>query len=253
MSLPPVQMFWSGRPLNEIERLSISSFLHNGHDVHLYSYDAVEGVPDGVATFDACDVLPAYEFERLRARGVPLGVFSDLFRALLLYGKGGWWIDCDVVCLRPFDFVSDFVFGWQDAHFINGAVMRLPQGSRAAERLITLAKHPNRWMRGDPPRRIARKTRDLILGRREMHSVFWGATGPLAVTTVVTGEHLLHHAMATEVFYPVHWEDSALLFRPGNLEFSTASYAVHLWNEVRGSRQPRPGSPICLLIDRYGL
>ena len=41
-----------------MERLSISSFLKNGHPFHLYVYEAVKGIPEGVTIKDASDVLP---------------------------------------------------------------------------------------------------------------------------------------------------------------------------------------------------
>lgn len=49
----------------------------------------------------------------LVSRGIRQGsysAFSNQFRYTLLYDKGGWWVDTDVVCLRRFDFDDDFVF-----------------------------------------------------------------------------------------------------------------------------------------------
>lgn len=246
-------MLWFGRPLRAFEQLSIVSFLRNGHEVHLYTYGEVEGVPEGTRVMDAAQVLPAEAVARLRSKGVPAGVVSDVFRYSLLHAHGGWWSDCDVVCLRPFDFAADVVCGWQDERVINGAVLRLPAGHVAAQRLVTLGAHPNRWMRGDPPRRVARKFRDSLLGRRGPQSMSWGAIGPAAVTTVILGSGLRHHAMSTEAFYPVSWEDSARLYASGTLDLSSATYAVHLWNEMRGGREPEVGSPIHTWMQAYGV
>lgn len=251
--LPPVQMFWFGRPLNEIERLSITSFKSNGHDVHLYTYGSVEGVPEGVEQRDAGLVIPADEFDSLMAKGVKLAIFTDYFRSVLLRDRGGWWVDSDVVCLRPFDFGSEYVFGWQDERVIANGVMRVPRHAVAAEHLVSHCLHPTRLSPGDSPRRIAGKTKDALLGRRSLHSARWGATGPAALTSVVKRERLLQFAMASEVFYPVHWKHYEKLFEPGKLPLHDVSMGVHLWNGIRHSLKPKPGSPVRAWLDLYGL
>ncbi|MCK6079856.1 hypothetical protein KZX37_04380 [Microbacterium sp. EYE_5] len=253
VALAPIQMFWFGRPLGDVERLSIRSFQANGHEVHLYAYEPLDGVPDGTVIRDAREVMSYARFEELRARGVKPGPIADIFRYALLFEHGGWWSDCDVVCVKPWDFTSDIVFGWQDERVANQAVLRLPAGHDAARRLTTLMAHPNRWMRGDPPRRILRKTRDAVLGRRTADAITWGATGPAAITTVVTGERLLHRGLSAEVFYPVPWTAADVLFAPGRLPLSSATYAVHLWNEVRRGRDPESGSPLATWMERYGV
>ena len=42
-----VQGLWIGSELSAMERMSINSFLMNGHEYHLYVYDEVKQVPDG--------------------------------------------------------------------------------------------------------------------------------------------------------------------------------------------------------------
>jgi len=244
-------MFWSGRPMGDIERLSIRSFQAHGHDVHLYAFEPVGGVPRGVIVRDAGEVMPRLRADELRARGVKPGPLADVFRYALLFDRGGWWSDCDVVCLKPWDFTAEIVFGWQDERVANQAVLRLPAGHEAARRLMTLTAHPNRWMRGDPPRRLARKTRDTLLGRRTPEAIAWGATGPAAVTTVMTGSRLLHRGLSSEVFYPVAWSDSGIFYRPGPLPLGSATYGVHLWNEVRGGRPPEAGSPLAAWMELH--
>ena len=36
--------------------------------------------------------------------------FSNFFRYKLLLERGGWWVDADMVCLRPFAFDKEHVF-----------------------------------------------------------------------------------------------------------------------------------------------
>src|SRR5258706_13279784 len=54
-----VQGLWIGSDLSTMEHLSISSFLQNGHEYHLYIYDHVGNVPEGTVVKDAAEILPA--------------------------------------------------------------------------------------------------------------------------------------------------------------------------------------------------
>ena len=123
--LPVIQMFWHGLPLSRIERLSMISFLRNGHAVHLYVYDEPAGVPPGVVLKDAGEILPRSSlFFHRRNRSV--AHFSDWFRYRLLFERGGLWSDADMICLKPFDYESPIVFAWQDEQHLNNAVLGLP-------------------------------------------------------------------------------------------------------------------------------
>ncbi|MFW0795340.1 hypothetical protein AAFP30_16115 [Gordonia sp. CPCC 205515] len=165
--------------------------------------------------------------------GVRPGIFFDIFRYSLMVQRGGWWVDCDVVCLRPFEFNSEIVFGWQDATTINGAVMRLPQGHKAAHLLLSNSLHPTRWQKGDPWRRRARKARDAVTGYRSPATAKWGMTGPMALTVTARKLDLLDYALPTRAFYPVHWRDAEQLFAtPRPTTLPSDSFAVHLWNEM---------------------
>jgi len=43
-----------------MEHLSITSFLANGHQFHLYAYDSIAGLPAGVTIMDANQILPQF-------------------------------------------------------------------------------------------------------------------------------------------------------------------------------------------------
>src|SRR5262249_49079281 len=66
---------------------------------------------------DADAIIPRNQIFTKREADEETGVgrasfapFSDLFRFKLLYEKGGYWVDMDVTCLRPFDFEPAYVF-----------------------------------------------------------------------------------------------------------------------------------------------
>jgi len=43
-----IQSLWVGQRLSSMERLSIQSFLKNGHPFHLFAYNEIEDLPEGV-------------------------------------------------------------------------------------------------------------------------------------------------------------------------------------------------------------
>src|SRR3954454_16532370 len=107
-----IQGLWVGPRLSVVERLSIASFLHHGHNYHLFTYGPVEGLPAGAVLEDARSILPESMIFQYREHASYAG-FLDLFRYKVLLERGGWWVDTDPVCLRPFDFDEPYVFGSQ--------------------------------------------------------------------------------------------------------------------------------------------
>ena len=85
-----VQGFWTG-PFTTMEWLCAKSFMANGHEFHLYSYEPIEGVPDGVVLKDACEIVPQSEVATFRCassifRSLPRGVVVEEGR--LVFGHG---------------------------------------------------------------------------------------------------------------------------------------------------------------------
>jgi hypothetical protein len=208
-------MLWIG-DLTNLEKLAMASFVTHGHPVHLYTYSDLEGVPAGVEVLDANTILPEGRIFRYGpAAGISassIAPFSDVFRYELLHQKGGWWIDADVVCLRPFDFDAPYVFGYEDATTIAGGVLRLPAGSAIAATLYERA---------------------VALGSNTQY----GSTGPKLLTDVVEAAGLQAYALPPGAFYPVHYLFAEVLLKAdsktGMIEgYLRGSYCVHFWNEV---------------------
>ena len=61
---------------------------------------------------DANQIIP--EKDIFTAHGGSYAIFSDWFRWSLLYEKGNFWVDMDVICLKPFVFNEDLVYGFED-------------------------------------------------------------------------------------------------------------------------------------------
>lgn len=96
-----IQNLWVGRPLSVMERLSVASFLRNGHPYHLYVYENPGPVPQGTVLQDAQRVVPADRIFTYRRYPSYAG-FSNLFRYRLLVERGGVWADTDVAPVDAF-------------------------------------------------------------------------------------------------------------------------------------------------------
>jgi len=141
-----IQGLWIGDKLRLNEQLSIKSFLAHGHEYHLYAYDPIKGVPDGVVLKDAADIMPRESIFQFHTGSYAM--FADNFRIHLLFKRGGWWCDLDMICLRPFDFKEEIVLisepedGYQSAGLTNG-IMKFPAGSPFGEACLEFLKTVN--------------------------------------------------------------------------------------------------------------
>jgi hypothetical protein len=211
-----IQSLWIGRPLSVIEQLSITSFLQNGHEYHLYGYRDIKNVPAGATLKDASEILPPSEIFSYRhgASKGSLSAFSNLFRYKLLLQKGGWWSDTDIVCLRPLDFTEPIVF----------ASERNDTGTRTATAVIRLP----------PGHAVARLCYEAA--RQEDRSKLpWGKTGPLLLDRIVHEVGLQQFIKAPEVFCPLDfWKWKMLLEKPNPADplITNQSYTLHLWHEL---------------------
>ncbi len=237
--LPIIQSLWVGDPLSNLEKLCIQSFLDNGHEFHLYVYDEVQGIPGGAVVKDGNDILP---YNELTAG--PLqewSSLSDYFRYALLYKKGGWWVDMDTVCIKPFDFGEEIIFpdksmgsGW-----IPNTPLRFPAG------------HP-----------FMKTMQDLCRERIQIENVgrvMMG--GPPLLTEQIAQAGLQRHAQSQMRFFlPHEYEFSNFddTYRDGLL-FPANTHAVHIGNSVSRKRgidknaQFDAGSLFEQLKDRHGI
>ena len=207
----PIQCLWIGPRLSAMERLSITSFLQHGHEVHLYTYGDVDGIPPGTVVRDGNEILPAERIFFYRDHASPSG-FANFFRYKLLLDRGGWWVDTDMVCLRPFDFDGDYVFGGEISRgvwAVNCGVIRAPRGSEA----MAFA-----WE---------------VCNAKDPATLQWGETGPALTKTVVERFGLHDAVQPPDVFCPLPWwEWRRLLDGDDAFALPPAAFAVHLWNEM---------------------
>lgn len=230
--MDPVQMLWVRGDLSRMELLSVRSFLSHGHPVHLYTYDPPRNLPAGVTIMPAAEIVPP-ELAPLNpaapfAKG-SMGAFSDYFRYKLLSARGGWWVDMDVVALKPFSGFADIVMAStrEETHGLvaNGFVMRFPPG------------HP-------VPDACLRALAGLKLSELNISQ-----TGPLLLHHIIGPAGVAAHCQPPEIFAPVPWNASGQFVQPFwryaldkfkhrlrrphlACRFTHGTVAVHLWNET---------------------
>ena len=135
-----VQSLWVGDRLSRMEHYSIKSFLTLGFEYHLYTYNHVDNIPKGyknLKVLDANKIMPQKEIFDVKKTFLP---FSDIWRYKMLYEKGNYWVDLDMIAIKMFDFKDDYVFssertiqqGAYASHskkVANIGVLKAPKGS----------------------------------------------------------------------------------------------------------------------------
>lgn len=215
--------FWNGSSLSLYERACLSSFVHNGFDVRVHSFDLGLELPAGATLVDARALAKPEEIDFRTQDGQKgcLASFSNIYRYRMLSREPGWWFDTDVFCLadnEAFLQVQDrspgISVGLESETFLNGAVLYVSETSFARElEAMAVAK-------------------GCVLE--------WGAIGPRLLT-----EYYLAHpdrvdALPRQAFSPLHYSDVELFFDPearSTCASATAgSLCIHLWNEIMRKR-----------------
>lgn len=212
-----------------MEQLSISSFLQNGHEYHLYVYENVKNVPLGTVIGDGAEILPASSIFQYQGSKSYAG-FSNFFRYKLLLERGGWWVDTDTICLKPFAFDDDYVFSSQSnergSDEVNSGIIKALPGSDAMAYAWEVCQSK------DPARLV------------------WGETGPRLMAKVVRKFSLARYQQAHHVFCPVDYQEWRDVLKPGvGSLLDDRTYAIHLWNEMwRAAGQDKSADyhPNCL-------
>lgn len=133
-----IHAMWVGTHLSRLELLTLHSFVHFGHEFHLWAYDDLSkfDLPRGVVLRNAEEIIgregvfakSQLDPETGVGRGSFGAPFSDLFRYKLLQEQGGIWVDMDVTCLRPFDFPGPYAFRPHRVGVV-GSILKCPPGS----------------------------------------------------------------------------------------------------------------------------
>ncbi len=212
-----IQGLWVGDRLSAMERLSIKSFLGHGHEYHLYAYDEIKNIPSGTIIKDGNEILPENEiftYSFGEGKG-SVSAFSNFFRYKLLYDKGGWWADTDMICVKPFDFESKYVFASESlddgTDCVTSGIIKVPKGCESIKHAWEVCCSKNR-------ERLA-----------------WGEVGPRLVGEIVEKFFLTNFIQLPQTFCPLGYKVWHEVLNP-NIDLlskiTKEVYAIHLWNEM---------------------
>jgi hypothetical protein len=139
-----VKTYWEGK-LSNLEILSIKSFIKNKHKIFIYTYDkSLMSFDKDMIIMDASEIVP--EEKRKKIGKIMPSIFSDFFRYYLLYKTGGWWVDLDIVLIKPVTtenqiVISSFIrkseWGTQG---INNAPLKIPKEHVLAKACVERAE-----------------------------------------------------------------------------------------------------------------
>lgn len=243
---PEVRTFWTGPDLSSYEELSLRSAVAAGARVLLYTYNETLSVPEGVELADAREVLSGqlYQFHHMDG-DLSLALHSDLFRYLAIQKFGGWYMDLDIVVMKP-SLPDDKVYlAYQEDGVANAAVMKFP----AQSPIMTAAIEES--MRLLPAAGISTPGADH------------GIVGPALITRLASDYAIDHLIRPKASAYEIHPSEVLMFFDPAQCEAALQRVAssdfVHLWNDLwRALRIPKNLGPpeggfLDVLFKRFGI
>ena len=259
---PDIVTFWHG-PLDRLRRTCLRSQVAAGHNVTVYSFDPIPGLPDGVGNAEAEAILPHAFSERLRPaqpdggrRDWTLVQFSDFFRMRLMAARTGLWLDADVLLLKTIELdPTRPYFAWEQPRQLGNSVLYLPADdpivTAFAQLMATCDLEPD-W--------LSARYR-FLLALHRLSGGFCSAAdlrvaifGPSSLTALARRHGELHYALPKRSFYAVHGEPKRF-FLPWNFSALIADPAVtglHISPKERALYAPVPGSVYAWAVDRFG-
>jgi hypothetical protein len=258
---PDIVTFWHG-PLDALRRLCLRSQVAAGHNVTVYSFEPLAGLPDGVGNAEAEAILPQAFAERLRPTG-PHGEwrdwttlqFSDFFRMRLMALGAGLWLDADVLLLRPIEIdPAKPYFAWERPRQLGNSVLYLPPGDAIVMAFASLMQQGELT-----PDWLALRHRLIfgwrkLLGSRRLSDVRLAIYGPAALTALARRAGELHYAMPKKSFYAVHAEPK-LFFERSDFSALITDPEIsgfHVSPKGRGNAPPVAGSLYAWAAGRFG-
>ena len=257
-SAPPIQSLWIGDSLGEMERLSACSFLAHGHPYHLYVYSDVKNIPAGVHVMDANEILPEKEIYK-SGGGAGYAPFSNWFRWEMLYKKGNYWMDMDMVCMKKLDFAQEVILTRQDSIIFCTAIIKSPPHHPLVQAMAKRCHYPGKTALYDSFNKyfyrqyskfgIKMRMRcmkafiaSFIKGHKEARKIMQShLAGVIIMKSFLQSdpqwEEILEGEMAEagiKYFYPVQWKNYLTLMDDtykGIPNPFPDSYTVHLWKD----------------------
>jgi hypothetical protein len=264
---PDVVTFWQG-PLDRLRQLCLRSQLAAGHQVTVYSFDPLPGLPDGIGNAEAEAILPHSFSERLRPpqpdgswRDWTILQFSDFFRMRLMAERTSpdaarLWLDADVLLLKSVEIdPTKPYFAWERPRQLGNSVLYLPPDDPivlAFEGLMKQDELTPDWL--SLRHRFTFSLRKLRGGSNRLSDIRVAIFGPAALTALARRAGELQHALPKNSFYAVHAEPR-LFFERSDFSALIANpeiIGLHISPKGRGGEAPIPGSLYAWATERFG-
>jgi hypothetical protein len=258
---PDVVTFWHG-PLDRLRTLCLRSQVAAGHNVKVYSFDPLPGLPEGVVNAEAEAVLPHAFSEKLRPpqpdgswRDWTTLQFSDFFRMRLMAQKAGLWLDADVLLLKPVEIdPARPYFALERPRQLGNSVLYLPAGDPIVTAYADLMQQdeltPN-WL--SLRHRLVFAMRRLRGGSQRLSDIRVAIYGPASLTALARRSGAIAHALPKRSFYAVHAEPK-LFFEPADFSGLIADpdvIGLHISPKGRGNQAPATGSLYAWAAERF--
>ncbi len=143
------------------------------------------------------------------------GAFSDWFRYQLIWVQGGWWVDTDLICLKPLIFTEAHVFAteYEDDMSVLSATCAFKSPPRAE---------------------YLRYCLDLCASK-DPAAIQWSEIGPYLLHEAIDRFGLGSHRVPPFVFNPINFFDYKDVLRTDfDMTRLERSYTLHLWNQMWG-------------------
>ncbi|WP_367211257.1 glycosyltransferase [Sphingobacterium sp. R2] len=218
-----IRSFWKGGHLSNLEKLSIASYINNGHTFELFVYDDIreENLHSKLIIRDANEIL--HQNLLFLDSRYSYASFADWFRFKMLFELGGWWTDLDSVCIKPLDFTNDYCFSTEgNPRFpiINCGNIKTVKESEFLDECLfyinDLRKNKNRT---------------------------WGKYGIMLLRTVLKNYEIDKYKSSPNHFCPIFYKDISKLIDRYPPKIPNESYAIHFWNGMWNLRNWNKNSP----------
>ena len=253
-----VNGLWIGT-LSKMQILSMRSFLKSGHRYKLWVYDRnIKNVPKGVEICNANLIIDKRHIFRHWSGN--LATFADIFRYKLLYEKGGWWVDLDLISLKHLPKV-DYFFGGertkQSGAFKNKSkhtfwigLMKFPKGDP-----ILKTMYEDMMSKKKDFQNPSKKLR-FNYGQTQLKKLLQEKYGDDFVYT--------HNKYDVDLFNPLSYFDMIDFFKQGDIKkccnrwgwsemdvdkMINRSYTIHLFNKIIKELQEKRKMK-CKLIEK---
>jgi len=197
-----------------MEQACLHSFVAQGYDLTLFSYDDVANVPSNVRRSDAAEIVDRVWAQRFIYRGKPdLSHFSDYFRYKMFEREARTWIDADLVLIDPRQMPAGrtALVGRELQGSLNGAILYISDPSLQKAFLADVEQ-------------------------LDGLDLSWGQTGPLLLDRYGAQLAQLEPIHAPETFYPIDHDSIWKVFLPEHRDWCEAqcrsAATLHLFNNV---------------------